>query len=274
MSKKIIPFILASVCLISGVAHAQKPILNANNQVSFLVGNHDLSYWEEDRTRKTGTDTFDRENGGQLATSFSITSQGELGSLKNVYFNAEYLGANGKTAYDGYLQGNGKYTPYQSQSNTKVDQFSVRLGKALVVAPDLQITPFVGLGTRNWVRDSSSDPHGYLETYHHQFYEAGVLAQKAFTKKLVGSASVGFGDVFGATLDVPKFTSSTFDLGTAPITTLKIGLDYALDYQWHLLANYTKSDFSYQESPVIGNMREPHSTTTTRSFFVGFGLAF
>lgn len=266
---------LLTFAAVTGV-HAQslKTIKNANNQVVTGIGVHDLEYAEYDKYHQV-PGYLDTEMGSQPAVSFSIGQQADLLGQKNVYWKLDYIAAKGTTAYDGYLQdSNGNIvSPYKNTTDSGVDHFTLKLGKAFAVNSHAQVTPFGALTSRAW-RRAMQGPYGYTEIYDFKALEVGVLGQYAFTPKLVGSASLSTGSTYNATMYTNIIGQGNYKLGSSPITNINLNLDYVLNRSTHLNIGYFQSDFKFGESPVVGNSFEPESFSKVKGFTVGVGFHF
>lgn len=276
---RLVKSVLVSAFALCGVLPAQAQSLQtiraANNQIQFGLGVHDLEYAEYDNYKKTPDGGyFSAERGSQPALSITTTQQATLFGQENIYWKIDYLGAKGTTAYTGYLQyPNGTLVPYKNTTDSGMDSFSLHVGKALPVSPQAQVTPFAGFSSRDWLR-SMQGPYGYRELYSYKALEVGVLGQYAFTPKLVGSASLSMGNMYNATMTANIAGTGTFDLGERPISTIKLGLDYALTSRTHVFGNYSRTSFKFGESPVTGGFFEPESFTNADTFTMGVGFLF
>lgn len=259
--------------LLTSGAHAGTAITAVNNQFSLSVGTHKMEYREVDRLQSSGGDFLDTEKGRLPSMLLNVARQGRVFGQENVYLAADLQTGDGTTRYNGYLQGEQGLVPYKTVSGATTTELVVRVGKSFPVGAHFQITPLVGVGTRNWVRDIQG-PGGYTETYSNQYYEAGVMGQYAITPQIVASATAVTGSTFNAVMTDNMTGADRFVLGSSQRQLVKLSLDYTVTKNWHVTTTYVQSDFRFMQSPVVAGYLEPTSSTNTRQVYVGVGFSF
>ena len=266
---------VAALMLASSAAFAGTAIDAANNQARASVSYQKFDYVELDAYKLTPDGILDSERGHQPGVTTSIVMQGDIAGVRKVFFSAEVSRLTGDTAYTGYLQGNGTLKPYSTTTENTFTDYQVKLGKGFQFGPlgQAQVTPYVAIGSYNWLRDSSKDEFGYAERYEHKFFAVGALAQYEITPALVGSVDYQYGRTRSATMTLVD-GGTEYALGAKPIHTLNIGVDYAVTKKMHVHANYAYSKFSYGESAPIAGFLEPSSKTKRNLVQVGVGYAF
>lgn len=266
---------LAALLIASSAAVAGTAIDAANNQVRLTGVHQNFDYYEYDDYKLTKNWWLDSETGYQSGVSGGLTLQGDLGTVSNVYFDAEVTRITGNTRYNGYLQGGATLIPYQSNTDYTTTDYQFKLGKGITFAGSsrFQLTPYASFGAYNWLRDSSADQYGYAERYKHKFFAVGAMAQYELTPTVVIKA-----DVMQGLTTSPEMTlvadGTLFKLGSKPISQVSVGVDYAMTPQLHLRADYRMTKFSYGESSVIGGFLEPRSKTDRQQLFIGLGYSF
>jgi hypothetical protein len=253
------------------VAHAEVGIKAVNNQMGLSFGGQNVDYVEED-----GSGRFlDSEKGSQPGLKVHYSLQGDRLGIKDLYFKASYAYFKGTTHYDGFLQySSGAITPYNTETHTSSTDAQLKLGKGFQVGSSTQLTPYVAYNYREWERDLSSDPYGYLEMYSHDAVSVGLLSQYAFTPKLVGSFDFSVGYMFNARMAIEHSSYYKFDLAKRPLFILDLGLDYALTNTWHLFGSMQYMQYHYGESNAINGIYEPSSKSKIAQFYLGAAYAF
>jgi len=266
---------VAALMLASSAAFAGTAIDAANNQVRASAAYQKFDYVELDAYNMTTDGILDSERGHQPGVVAGITVQRDIAGVSKVYFSAEASRIRGNTAYNGYLQGYGSIEPYTATTKNTITEYQVKVGKGFQFGPlgQAQVTPYVAVGSYNWLRDSSEDEFGYAERYKHKFFAIGALAQYEVTPQLVASVDYLYGRTRNATMTLVA-EDSQFTLGTKPIQTLAIGVDYAVTKSVRVHANYRYNKFAYGESPEVDGFLEPASKTKRDQIQVGIGYAF
>jgi hypothetical protein len=154
-----------------------------------------------------------------------------------------------------------------------------RLGLGIDLARNVMLTPYAGLGWRQWGRNLSG-PFGYHEDYSNGYAGGGLLLQVAPVDRLVLSVNGLFGSTFDASMvasptvaPLPPF--STFNLGSTNIEMVGGTVDYALSRLVHVNASIDYTHFGFGQSQVqLGCCVEPTSRTNELVVRVGAGIAF
>ncbi|HSD38366.1 MAG TPA: hypothetical protein VLC92_12715 [Rhodocyclaceae bacterium] len=257
------------------LAHAEVGIKAVNNQIGLSFGGQNIDYVEED-----GSGRFlDSEKGSQPGLKAHYSLQGDRLGIKDLYFKASYAYFKGMADYDGFLQySSGATTPYTGETHTSSTDAQLKLGKGFQVGLSTQLTPYVAYNYREWERDSSSDPYGYLEMYSHDAVSVGLLSQYAFTPKLVGSLDLSVGYMFKAQMAIEHSSYYKFDLGKRPLFILDVGLDYAITNAWHVFGSMQYMQYHYGQSNTIEGpgftVYEPSSKSKILQLYLGAAYAF
>ena len=257
----------------SAMAQTNKTIEAANSQLSFSVTSQAVTYHELDVSHVTGGAYLDSETGTLPGYTVQWKGQGDLFELRDMVVQASLHGATGSLGYDGFLQdmaGN-IVSPYQSTSSANLTDYSLRVGKAIPTSVASQVVPFIGYQSHQWVR-TMAPPYGYQETYNHNALEVGIMGQAAFTPKLVGTATLSFGSMQDAKMQVSG--ASTYTLRDQDTKSLELSVYYALDKNWHLSATVGRTEFEYGQSAVVSNSYEPDSRTSYDYVALGVGYHF
>lgn len=276
MIKPFLPIVLLAAATVS---HANETHRAANREVSLSIGAQQLDYIEIDDVGVTSDGVLDAERGGQPAAQFALGFQGDLAGLDDLYARIEVASAQGKTQYQGYLQGGPELIPYTDSTRNRISDASARLGKVWSYPGDeaWAFTPYIQLGARSWVR-ASPKPFGYREDYSHQSAGLGLLTQWA-GERAVLSFDIGYAKMFNPRLNVNEFDVK-LSLGRRDILTAGVGVDFSLGEFSHLLLNYQFTEFEYGISPqayspiLDADLLEPNSKTKQHRLFVGFAFGY
>jgi opacity protein-like surface antigen len=272
--KALFIILLGMTCI--NAAHAETGIKASNRQMSLSIGRQHINYTEQDNYAVTSNGVLDSEKGTLTAYKVDYTLQGDGLGINDLYGSLSYAYAKGKTKYDGYIQSfaTGAITPYQTETHTSTDDFQLKVGKGygFFANKTLQLTPYVSYSYRQWQRDTSRDPYGYLEVYDHNALALGLLAQVAITQNLVASFDASEGKTFSSKMQVEHYDE--FKLRSRPIRTYGVGLDYAFASNWHAVGSYQYTEFRYGESPVVNGFIEPDSKTKLSKIYIGAGYGF
>ena len=249
-----------------GYARPVEPnwIVESNNQVGIQYKQIHFDYLE---TLPDGT-PFNEEVGWVPGFGVSVTLM-QKWILPRFYFNAQFSYYNGKTDYTDFVALDAKHPAI-------VKDLDFRFGNGFDLHRSVMVTPFLGIGYRNWYRDVLQ----YDETYSHGYYGAGVLLQVSPHAGLVLSADALIGHTFDSKIkisDIPNFApGSTLPLGDSNIIKLGLSADYAITRSLHVNTGVEWSSFKYGESPLdpTGSYNEPDSRTHHVAFRVGVGYAF
>ena len=266
---------VASLLFVSSAAFASPAIDAANNQVRASVVQQKFDYVEYDAFNVTHDGILDSERGNQTGIAAGISLQRDIANVKNIYFNIEAARLTGDTGYDGYLQGGPVLIPYQTTTQYDSTDIQVKIGQGFKFGAhnDAQVTPYVSFGSYKWVRDSSADPYGYAEDYRHKFAGIGTMLQYELSPRIVVKADYLYGRTFDASMTLVA-DSTEFALPKKPIQQLTLGLDYAVNKNVSVHADYRYAKFAYGQSDVINGFLEPASDTKRSQLAVGVGYRF
>lgn len=256
---------------------------SANNQFVAQFQYNYMHYAETANENETGSGgALDSEDG-------HITGYGLSGSvMKDVwlgrdYFEAQYSAFSGKTNYMGGTQTNPTFGSLVGESGAKIKEGSFRYGSGIVINNELMVTPFGELGRHQYVRTLVvGTPASYQETYTHNYFGIGALAQFSPSEKVVYSLNAMIGRTYGANLvAVLPGPSVGFSakLGNSMIEKIGVSVDYAFTKNIHVNAGAEVAGWSYGASAnqPIGNglyVYEPKSTTSITTAKVGMGFSF
>lgn len=250
-----------------------------NNQVQVYAGSSKLDYQEIDNYGQTGTGILDSEKGSQTAFGIKASAQVDFGSVNNVYLEAGVRSAHGTTRYDGYLQDTSGASPtlipYSAGgTKAKIMDLSLKIGKGFVLAfGNQQLTPFVGLAYRTWVRDSSGSDFGYREDYSHSTASLGLRYQVMVLPKTMLEAEAAMGKTMSPQMKLVA-DGSVYKLKTAGTSDVHVGVVQLISQHVSMHFNVDRKAFKYGESPSVNGFYEPESKTTETALSVGVGFSF
>jgi hypothetical protein len=265
------PLAFASVlALVPAASAADLDILNSNNQIAaqFVTANFDY-------VETFGGAKLDSEYGWVNGAGANFVWQGDF-LVRNLYFNAQYTYINGKTDYTGSAFQGGAYGSVMQKDGATVNDLDFRIGRGLEIRPDLQLTPYFGIGYHNWQRGANTG-----EEYSHGYAGAGLLAQWNPLAGLVLSAHGLVGGTFDSQVTIHTvpgpggIIGSTLTLGGADTERVGFAADYAVTSHIHLNAGVEWVRFSYGQSNLdpTGTYFEPDSRTNNTTVKVGAGYA-
>ncbi len=248
-------------------------ILNVNNQFGAGLTGHWIDYLES-----VGGMPVDKEVGGQLGLEVSGSLMRDW-VFRNVYIYGRFNLSDGKTKYTGALRG-GTYGSLVNNDGAKVTSEAVRLGKGFAISDTLMLTPYIGVGARQWSRDLIGFS-GYHENYSHGYWGAGLLVQLSPAPRWVVSAHGLVGSTFGARLKTSDngnypIIPQSYGLGSSAIFIAGLSLDYAVTRHIHANVGIDYTHFKYRASalsPIDGSW-EPDSKTSETTLKFGLGYAF
>ena len=168
-------------------------IIDSNNQISVQFVTTDFGYKEV-----SGSAPLDTESncGARGWVSFSLMKNW---FVSNLYFNAQYSYADGKTDYVGSYWG-GTFGSLKTQDTAIVNDFDFRLGKGFELQRNLMATPYFGIGFHDWQRGGNGG-----EEYSHGYYGAGLLLQWSPFSRFVLSGNGLIGQTFNSQIAVGSF---------------------------------------------------------------------
>jgi hypothetical protein len=275
--------ISALVCLASSAtAYAgTSDIKSSNNVVTIQLISTNVDYTETGNGQfGSPTGTLDTETGSVPGNAIFISMMKDLW-FGNDYIEAEYDHSSGNTTYVGGYIGPPS-TPYGSvvgTSGATLANYSARYGIGQIInyaddeaADDLMLTYYAELGHHEWDRGVNLG-----ETYTHNYFGIGVLAQYSPVSRLVLSANALIGVTFGANIDVVGFFSGA--LGNSALYRAGVSADYAFMQNLHgnFGVDYTSFDYGISAVYPVGGgyvAWEPDSTTNYTTVRIGLGYAF
>jgi hypothetical protein len=242
----------------------QTDILTANNQIQLQAISTHVDYAEHDQFG-----ILDSERGD--VPGFGISYSAMWGN--NYYLQLQYSRNNGDTRYVGQaLIGGTGYGSVVDRSGATITDYSARLGRGFVLTDRMMLTPYGELGHHRWERGVNEG-----ETYTHDYFGIGALAQYSPVPKLVLTANLLAGRTFNAHIDVAGSAPYAFSasLGNADLYKAGIAADYAFTQNFHGTLGLDYTSLDYGDSAVSsGGFYEPDSRTRNTSINVGIGYAF
>jgi hypothetical protein len=285
--------LLLIATLAGSAAQANDAITAVNNEVGLSIGGENISYheWQSGSSIPTQPDGYLDSNYGTMpAVGLSLTRQGSIFSISNIYTALSVQGAFGRTQYSGSMShsicsgtpGTGlddtrscgvKWEPYRTSTSDDTLDVSARIGKAFPLGARAQITPYVVFGAHAWNRNVpwlNGD-----DVYWNLIGGVGGLGQYALTNRLVLGLDVGALESFAANAHE---NGLDFHLASRPMLTGTLSADYAATKHLHLTASYSVAHYRYGGSPsvCIGESCsfEPDSLTTTQTVMVGIAYSY
>ncbi|MCD2172603.1 hypothetical protein [Rhizobium sp. C4] len=249
-------------------------IVRANNQVSLNVSGSYLDYLES-----SGSTPLDSERGWQPGLSLSGSVMTDIG-LSNLYLYGNLSWSKGNSDYVGSFIG-GNYGDVRQRDNAEIYNEDFRIGKGFEVNDALMLTPYLGLGARQWRRDITG-AGGYREDYSHGYVGGGLLAQYSPAPGWVLGVNGLVGSTFSASMKTTAtaggaaITPQTYKLGNSAIYMVGASVDRAITDTVHANISVDYTNFNYGRSAVspIDSTFEPDSRTSTVALKVGLGFAF
>lgn len=249
-------------------------IVKANNQVSI-----DFSETYMDYLESSGSTPLDSERGWMPGMSISASVMQDWG-VDNLYLYGQFSWHKGKTTYVGAYIG-GTYGDLRQSDGAEIYNEDFRIGKGFELNDAVMLTPYLGLGARQWGR-TISNPGGYHEDYSHGYVGGGMMAQFAPVPGWVISVNGMVGSTFAANMRTTRtaggaaITPQNYKLGNAAIYMAGISFDNALTDTVHLNFGVDYTNFNYGRSAVsaIDSTYEPDSRTSQVALKVGLGFAF
>lgn len=260
---------------VSGTTYAgENAILAANNQFSVqYVANH-VDYGETGNgVPGTSTGLLDTEKGYVNGYGFHFSMMGSK-LIDNGYIDIQISNVKGHTKYVGALIG-GAYGSVVASSSAQIADYSLRLGKGFLLGEHFMFTPFLELGYHRWYRGVNDG-----ETYRHDYYGGGALAQVSFANSFVLSVNGMIGETFRPTIyvNLPYPLSFTHSLGSSETWRVGATADYAVAGNLHINVGVGYTRFKYGFSGLVsvpgGYIWEPDSSTKYIAYKAGIGYAF
>lgn len=252
----------------------QSDIVKSNNQVNFSVSAGYLDYLES-----SGSQPLDSERGWQPGLSVSGSVMTDIG-LSNLYLYGNLSWNKGNSDYVGSFIG-GNYGDLRQRDNAEITNEDFRIGKGFEISDSFMLTPYLGLGARQWRRDVTG-PGGYREDYSHGYVGGGLLAQYSPAPGWVLGLSGLVGSTFSASMKTTAtaggaaITPQTYNLGNSAIYMVGASVDRAITDTVHANVSVDYTNFNYGRSAVsaIDSTFEPDSRTSAVALKVGLGFAF
>lgn len=246
-------------------------IMQANNQVLVQSIITNVDYTETgDGTLGTSTGILDTENGNVGGYSIGMSAMKSL-VFSNDFVKINYSHNKGHTKYIGQLQSGGGYGSVVGTSAATMDDFVFNYGLSYDMNKNVLLTPYVEYATHNWDRGVN-----YGETYSHQSYGVGVLAQYSPNKEWIFSANALVGHTFDSNINVVNYFNGK--LGNSSLYKYGFSVDYAFSDKWHGNVGVDYTEFKYGKSALypIGSSVywEPTSKTQNVSYKIGVSYLF
>ena len=242
----------------------QASIMSANNQLQLQATSMHVDYTERD-----DAGMLDTERGNVPGAVLSYSAMWS----NNYYLQLQYGRSQSNTRYVGQaLNGGGGYGSLVDRSGATMTDYSLRFGRGFVLSDAVMLTPYGELGHHRWERGINQG-----ETYTHDYFGIGALAQYSPMPKLVLSMNLLAGRTFDASIDVGGTAPYAFSapLGNSALYKAGIAADYAYTKAVHGTLGLDYASFDYGYSPVSsGGYYEPDSKTRNITVKLGVGYAF
>jgi len=217
--------------------------------------------------------------GSQGGGVLSLTQQGPLFDIPNVYFSGTVSQSRGKAEFNGWTEQLDTVisSPELGTIRSTTADYTLRLGRSfdLENLANAQITPFFQYSYHSWtdyLLTEGAVPNAYTDTA----AAFGLLFQYALTSQIVVKLDATVGQSIWQKVDHPGFPD--FMLRSRATGSLGWGVDYALSSTVHANLDFNLSHFQYGKSgPYSVNSQtlfEPNSETTARDVMAGTGLHF
>lgn len=274
-------------------AHAasSNPITDANSELSFSVGSHNIAYHEMfDQSYRNAFGSSlpqypDSVTGSQPAVSVGLSRQWDLTETTGLYQSASLMVAHGGGDYTSpsatiAALGNGDFShPLSFRETGTTVNLDWKIGPTYRPSSNLQFTPFLAYGFHLW----------HEEPYSNRWQHAvslGLMAQYALTPSLVLSESASVGRTFGVRTH-NSFDDNTFKQQGRFTPAASASLDYAFTRHTHLIVSYQVARYSYGQSEShygttevapngvhgMGELSEPASRLTEQTVMVGYAYS-
>jgi len=267
---------LSFVVLSSTSFATEQTIIDSNNQFSAKFVLKKLAY-EENGNGILGSSVglLDTEKGYVPGWGLGLTFMGNV-LLDKDYVDLEFSHSTGHTDYVGALIGGGGFGSVTDTSSARILDLSGRVGEGFSVGQNFMLTPFLELGYHKWARGVNAG-----ETYTHNYWGGGLLAQASLGDKFVLSFNGMIGRTFSSRIEV--FGNSGFSGALGNSINYRFGgaVDYAVTKIVHFNFGVDYTRFKYGISklfPVPGFpgfvQWEPDSKSRYTVFNAGVGIAF
>ncbi|HXH71680.1 MAG TPA: hypothetical protein VNI58_02575 [Mariprofundaceae bacterium] len=268
--------LLAAIMLLiftaPGTSHAgEDAILAANNQISVRYVSTYVDYGETGNGVVGAANTLlDTEKGMVPGFGFDFSLMGNK-LIDNGYLDIEFSHVMGHTNYVGALIAGGPYGSIVSTSGAAITDIGARLGKGFRLGDSFMLTPFLEIGHHRWYRGINAG-----ETYQHDYYAGGALAQISVGKAFVLSVNGMIGKTFNSSIYVNAFPFGfSLGLGSSSIWRAGATVDYAVNGDFHINVGVGQTRFKYGTSGLNAlGIGEPNSSTKYTTIKTGIGFAF
>jgi hypothetical protein len=271
------------------VGCANNAITAANNQISLDYATTSLDYVEYNPSDPVFANpaipagaALDSEKNWLPGVTGTGSAMFNVGSVCNVYVfgRASYFSGN-----TNYWEATGPL----GITHSSIWEDDFRVGKGFDLAPNWMLTPYLGGGYRDWVRNlcqgGACFGGGYHEDYSNGYVGAGLMVQFAATPQLVLTGSGLVGSTVGSQLDGGPLTNGlagivpfSTSLGNSVMYKIEGSADYAFTQQIHGNVGIEYTNFKYGQSGQffdgLGPAIEPNSRTQTITVRAGLGYAF
>lgn len=239
-------------------------ITTISNADTIKIGGSSLKmdYVETDRSGSfldSETTSWDQIGGVELGYSKPM-GKGHGGADESALeLNLRYL--KGESNYNGFLQSSTGtiLSPYSTTTDIEIFEPELRWVETKHTQK-FDVSSFVSLGYRYWLRDNSHDPFGYKEEYKWKYFNLGI--KSLFHDK---NWDIGFEIAYQRAIDPTLFADINgglnFDLGVTDGYYYKIPLIYHIDDKYSLELSYKYDYWKIRESNVVGGFYEPESKT-------------
>lgn len=222
--------------------NADDELLELHREVSFGGG----ATYQNYREKQDGGGTLDKEEG------WMPNVQGSASWLFNngIFVNANVNYAWGDTDYTGGVTdlNTGQHSPYKGHTRNDIVDVQGKIGYAMSPGSNWLITPYLTYGHRYWDRDLGNPQ----EKYNTNYIGGGLIVDYKIMPRLVASLDAMGATTFANDLDVKsrnsRLSNTSHSLGDEPMAKVKLGLDYALEDNWHLYGAVNYTYFSYGRS--------------------------
>ena len=220
----------------------------------------------------TQTGQLDTEKGSVPGYAFDLSAMGNA-LFDNAYLDLRYRHVDGYTRYVGAPIGGGAYGSAVGWDTATLTDYRARLGMGFTIGDDFMLTPYAEVGHHRWFRGVNDG-----ETYTHNYWGGGLLAQAEISPGLVLSEHAMAGQTFSPHINVAGPTGFADSLGTAGIYDVGIASDYALGIGVHMHVSADWTGFKYGMSgfhPIGAHIYwEPDSSTQYVTLSAGIGYGF
>lgn len=255
----------------------------ANNQLAVQIASTYMDYTETINDAETGAQSPLDTEAGFIPGYGATVSVMRDGWLEHEYLALEYSKYSGTVKYVGGSWSNPTYGSNVGTSGMETGDYSLRLGKGLVVDSELMVTLYGEYGRHKWNRLLGyGTPYGYQEKYTHSYYGIGALGQLAGDDHRVWSAYVLAGRTASSRIEVflpPPWVGFTAGLGNSELYKAGLSVDRRLSENIHLSLGIDYANWKYGASQIYPAgaglyLYEPDSATNLGIARMGIGYAF